>query len=141
VGFVGELHPKWVQAWGFATPPMLFEMELDALTSRTVPAFKPYSKIQAVERDISVWVGEAVTHAQVMGCIDTTPIQPLLRSATLFDVYRPKVQADRFAAEKSLAIRLVLKRDDAVLTESEIDAAVAAVVDRLAGALGARQRA
>jgi phenylalanyl-tRNA synthetase beta chain len=120
---------------------VLFELELDAVLMRVVPAFEPFSKIQAVERDISMWVADSVTHAQLMACIDATPIQPLLRGATLFDVYRPKAQADTPVAEKSLAIRLVLKRDDAVLTEQEIEAAVGAVVQRMGDVLGARQRA
>jgi phenylalanyl-tRNA synthetase beta chain len=56
-------------------------------------------------------------------------------------VYRPKTQAGTPVAEKSLAIRLVLKRDDAVLTEQEIESAVGAVVQRMGDVLGARQRA
>lgn len=141
VGYLGELHPKWSQSWGFASAPVLFELELDAVLMRVVPAFEPFSKIQAVERDISMWVADSVTHAQLMACIDATPIQPLLRGATLFDVYRPKTQAGTPVAEKSLAIRLVLKRDDAVLTEQEIESAVGAVVQRMGDVLGARQRA
>jgi len=141
VGRLGVLHPKWCQSWGFVTPPVMFELDFDALTSRRVPAYEAYSKIQAVERDISIWVAESVTHAELMACINATPIKPLLRGACLFDVYRPSKCTDATPVEKSLAIRLTLKRDDAVLTEQEIEVAVTAVVQRLSDALGARLRA
>jgi len=88
-----------------------------------------------------VWVDESVTHADLMACIHATPIQPLLRDARLFDVYRPSVRSEGAKAEKSLAIRLVLKRDESVLAEHEIEAAVSSVVERLTVVLGARQRA
>ncbi len=141
IGCLGELHPKWCQAWGLATAPIMFEVELEAVIRRSVPAFEAYSKIQSVERDISVWVDESVTHADLMACIHATPIQPLLRDARLFDVYRPSVRSEGAKAEKSLAIRLVLKRDESVLAEHEIEAAVSSVVERLTVVLGARQRA
>lgn len=141
VGYVGELHPKWCQSWGIGVAPVLFELEMEALAERSVPVFETFSKIQAVERDVSVWVPDGVTHAQLMASIHATPIQPLLRDAKLFDIYRPKSGAGAEGSEKSLAIRLVLKRDDAVLTDQEIDAALDAVVRRLADQLGARQRA
>lgn len=141
VGHLGELHPKWCQTWGFSAAPVMFELDLACLINRQLPVFEAFSKIQSVERDISVWVNEAVTHAELMTCIHSTPIQPVLRDAYLFDVYRPSARSPDALSEKSVAIRLVLKRDDAVLTEQEIDAAVAAVVDRLGQVFGARLRA
>jgi phenylalanyl-tRNA synthetase beta chain len=54
----------------------------------------------------------------------------------LFDVYRPKKTADGSgtgglaADEKSLAVRLTLNRDDATLTDEEIEAVVKDVLDR-----------
>ena len=70
----------------------------------------------------------------------------MLRDAVLFDIYRPKAQAEPasvvavHAAPKSLAVRLTLNSDDATLTEQQIDGAVQAVVSQLAASLGARQR-
>ena len=61
IGFIGELHPKWRQAYDFAQAPVMFELELDAVLQRQVPQFKKVAKHQAVERDIAVMVGEKVT--------------------------------------------------------------------------------
>ena len=37
VGFVGELHPRWRQQWELPHTPLLFELDLDAVTARRVP--------------------------------------------------------------------------------------------------------
>ena len=66
----------------------------------------------------------------------------LLREAVLFDVYRPKQAAAGLQlGEKSLAVRLTLQDDAATLTETQIEAAVAAVVTQVERDLGARLRA
>ncbi len=147
IGFVGELHPKWRQEWDLAQAPVMFELELDAVLARQVPVFKPVAKHQAVERDIAVVVKEAVTHAQVMEAVQQGVQGGILRSAALFDVFRPKkLKAGEEAApgslaqdEKSLAIRLTLGRDEAALTDVEIDAAmqgaIASLVERVAARL------
>jgi phenylalanyl-tRNA synthetase beta chain len=77
-----------------------------------------------------------------MAAINSAGISQLLRSAILFDVYRPQqAGASMQLGEKSLAVRLVLSSDEATLTEEQIDAAVQAVLARLQIDLGARLRA
>jgi phenylalanyl-tRNA synthetase beta chain len=136
IGFVGELHPKWRQAYELVQAPVVFEVDLDAVLSRRVPSFAGVAKFQAVERDIAFLVQESVTHDALMQAIWSAPVQGVLRQAELFDIYRPQD-----AKEKSMAIRLTLNGDAQALTESEIDAAVAAIVEKLGQDLGARQRA
>ena len=148
IGFVGELHPKWRQAYELPLAPQLFELDLDAVLQRRIPAFAGVSKHQMVQRDLAVLVPEKVTHAALMAAIHAADTGGLLRDAELFDVYRPKdPQADSAdkadkadKAEKSLAVRLSLHREDATLTDAQIEAAVAAVLARLVADLGARQR-
>ena len=145
IGFVGELHPKWRQAYDLPTAPMLFELELDAVLARGVPEFTPVAKHQAVQRDIAVLVAESVSHAALMAAIWAAPTSGLLRGAKLFDVYRPKAAKDDQGAaapnpEKSLAVRLTLSDDDATLTEDQIETAVKAVVTQLTTDIAARQR-
>ena len=89
----------------------------------------------------AVIVPEAITHDQLMHHIQAAPTAGLLRSATLFDVYRPKqAGAGLTMGEKSLAVRLVLCDDQATLTDEQIDQAVSAVVVSLQAAVGARLR-
>ena len=148
IGFVGELHPQWRQAWDLATAPVMFELELDAVLQHPVPQFRPVPKQQAVERDLAVVVAEQVTHAQLMAAIESALPDTLLRSAVLFDVYRPKppkageasATTALVAGEKSLAVRLTLGTGDAMMAEEAIEAAVQAVVARLATQTGAKLR-
>ena len=48
IGFVGELHPKWRQAYELPQAPLMFELELDAVLQRPVPEFTTVSKHQSV---------------------------------------------------------------------------------------------
>jgi len=141
IGFVGELHPRWRQQWEFAHAPMLFELDLDAVTSRQVPAFVAVPKFQPAQRDIAVIVADNVTHDAVLNAVSTAATGGLLQGAMLFDVYKPKqASAGLGAGEKSLAVRLTLASGEATLTDEQIDGAVKAVVERIAADLGGRLR-
>ena len=141
VGFVGELHPQWCQGYDLPHAPVLFELELDAVLQRQVPSFKLVSKFQSVERDIAVIVPDSVTHAALMAAVLEVDTYGFLKSATLFDVYRPQhANSTVHAGEKSLAVRLVLSSDLATLTEESIDASVQKILANLKIRLQARQR-
>jgi phenylalanyl-tRNA synthetase beta chain len=141
VGVVGELHPRWRQAWELAHAPMLFELDLDAVVKRDVAAFEPVPRFQPAQRDIAVIVADSVTHDAVLAAVRSAATGGLLRDAFLFDVYKPKQAAAGLGLhEKSLAVRLTLASSDATLTDEQIDAAVKAVVERIAGDLGGRLR-
>ena len=148
IGFVGELHPQWRQGWELPQAPVMFELELDAVQQRQVPQFRAVAKHQSVERDIAVVVAESVTHAEIMAAVEAAAASTVLRSAVLFDVFRAKpLRAGETAApgalapgEKSLAVRLLLGSDTASLTEAEIEAAMAAVIEQLVARCGARLR-
>ncbi len=146
IGHVGELHPRWRQSYDLAQAPVLFELELDAVLTRDVPVYQAVSRHQAVERDLAIVVKESVSHAAVLEAI-RAPASAWLRDVVLFDVYRPKKHSDTGAPgslaadEKSLAVRLVLNRDDATLTDEEIEATVKAALESLQTRVAARLRA
>lgn len=143
IGVVGELHPRWRQSWELPSAPVLFELDMDAVDERVVPAAQPVPKHQAVERDIAVVLAESVTHGALMKAIDAAPTQGLLQRAVLFDIYRPQPGAAGGAlaqGEKSMAVRLTFQSAGATLTDEQVDPAVRAVIDSLAQQLGARLR-
>lgn len=141
IGFVGELHPRWRQAYELPSAPVLFELELPALLARPLPVFQPIPRQQSVWRDVAIIAAESVTHDALMQAIDRAPT-PLVRSARLFDLYKPaSPTADIGAGERSLAVRLELLDDETTLTDERIDAAVAAVLSTLRDTVGARLRA
>jgi phenylalanyl-tRNA synthetase beta chain len=140
VGHVGELHPQWRQAYELPVAPVLFELDLDAVLERPVPDFKTVSKQQPVQRDVALVVGERVTHDALIRTLKSDPSN-LIRSATLFDIYKPAAGTAGFAeGERSLAVRLELLAFDSTLTEDLIQSAVDSAVARAQADHGARLR-
>ena len=87
--------------------------------------------------------GDEVSHAALMEAIGAGQ-GGLVRSARLFDIYKPAgtttAAADMKPGERSLAVRLELLDNDNTLTDERIDATVAEVIARLGARLGARLR-
>ncbi|WP_119352480.1 phenylalanine--tRNA ligase subunit beta [Azohydromonas sediminis] len=140
VGWIGELHPKWRQAYDLPHAPVLFELELEALLVRDVPQFQPLPRQQPVTRDLALVVADGVSHEALVDAIG--PGEGLVRSARLFDIYKPAQPVAGIGAhERSLAVRLELLDEAATLTDERIDAELARVLQRLAQRVGARLRA
>jgi phenylalanyl-tRNA synthetase beta chain len=134
------MHPQWRQAYELPSAPMLFEFDLDALLKRPLPSYEPVQRQQSAWRDIAVVAGESVTHDALMQAIAATG-DSLVRSARLFDVYKPATPtADIGAGERSLAVRLEILDDASTLTDERIDAVVAEVLAALNQRLGVRLR-
>jgi phenylalanyl-tRNA synthetase beta chain len=142
IGVIGELHPRWRQAYEISGgAPVVFELDLDAALSRTLPQGQPLPRQQAVQRDLALVVKDGTPHDALMAVI-TAAGGTLLRSARLFDVFKPAPGSttDLQGDERSLAVRLELLDDEATLTDERIDAAVLAIVSAAASQLGARLR-
>ena len=140
IGFVGELHPRWRQAYELPQAPVLFELDLAAVQARVVPAAQPIARHQSAWRDLALVVPDAATHDSLMAALRADP-GGLVQSATLFDQYKPaKPTADLAAGERSLAVRLELLDPAMTLTDDRIDAAVAAALARAQANVGARLR-
>ena len=141
IGWLGELHPRWRQAYELPHAPMLFEVDLSSLLERDLPVAVPLPRQQSVQRDLALVVREDISHdALVAAAMDDT--SGLLRSVRLFDVYRPKTAGAGIAVnERSLALRLELLDEHTTLTDERIEAALAATLRRLAERVQARVRA
>ncbi len=142
VGVVGELHPKWRQAYDLPSAPVLFELNAEALSARAVPAFTAVPKLQSVYRDLALVVKDQVSHDALISAITTASSDGLVRGARLFDIYKPKTPvAGMQDDERSLAVRVELRDDEQTLTDERIDAAMKAVLASAAAAVDARVRA
>jgi phenylalanyl-tRNA synthetase beta chain len=141
IGHVGELHPRWRQAYELPTAPVLFELDLDPVLDSPVPVFAPVPRQQPAWRDVALVLRDEVSHDALMARLRDDP-EGLIRSATLFDLYKPTTPVAGIGkGERSLAVRLELLDFDATLTDDRIEAAVAAAVARAQTAVGARLRA
>ena len=141
IGWLGELHPRWRQGYEISgSAPVVFELSLDAALIRNLPLAQALPRQQTVQRDLALVVKDSVSHDALMQSI-TSAGGALLRSAKLFDVFKPAaLSTDLQADERSLAVRLELLDDDTTLTDERIDAAVAGIVRAAATQLGARLR-
>jgi phenylalanyl-tRNA synthetase beta chain len=140
IGFVGELHPRWRQAYEIAGSPIVFELEAEALMRRPLPTFGALPKQQSAWRDIAVVVAREITHALLQDAI-AAAAEGVVRGATLFDIFEPANGASGIApGERSLAVRLELRDDSRTLTDEQIDRVVAAVLRSLGERAGARLR-
>jgi phenylalanyl-tRNA synthetase beta chain len=118
---------------------LLFELDLPAVLMRPVPQAQALPRQQAVTRDLALVLGDGVAHDALIARLSD---DPLIRSATLFDIYKPQQPVAGIAAgERSLAVRIELLDQDTTLTDERIDAVVAAAVARVQGDFGARLRA
>ena len=140
IGVVGELHPRWRQAYELPSSPVLFELEAQALLERQVPEFQALPRHLGVTRDLALIVDDSVSHDKIQALVRAAAHEGLVRDVRLFDVYKPKqAPAGMAPGERSLAVRIDLRDDHATLTEERIDAAVTAIVQNL-GAAGVRLR-
>ncbi|HEV8691669.1 MAG TPA: phenylalanine--tRNA ligase subunit beta [Ideonella sp.] len=141
IGHVGELHPKWRQAYDLPQAPVLFELDLEAVQRREVPVARPVPRQQSAWRDLALVVPEQVSHDALIATLRADE-SGLVRGATLFDIFKPAAPtADIPPGHRSLAVRLELLDDDATLTDERIEAAKNQAVARAQVAHGARLRA
>jgi phenylalanyl-tRNA synthetase beta chain len=141
VGVVGELHPRWRQAYELPGNAVVFEVDAEAAMRRPLPTFAPLAKQQPSWRDLAVVARKAVSHAALIDAVQTGS-GGLVRTATLFDIYEPKTPVPGIGDdERSLALRLEIRDDERTLTDKRIDGVVAAVLATLNARLGVRLRA
>jgi len=139
-GVVGELHPSLVQRWDLRVERLVIaELSLAGLGGGRLVDVRsiPPSRFPPVERDLAIVVAAERFAGEVEAVIRERG-GSLLTDAVLFDVYRGRPLEP---GERSLAYRLRFAADDRTLTESEVEAAVAAITAALSDRLGARIRA
>jgi phenylalanyl-tRNA synthetase beta chain len=136
IGWVGELHPRWCQGYELPHAPVVFELDLAALMERPLPQAHGVPRQQSTQRDLALVVSEGVTHDALIAAL-MDDASGLVRSARLFDLYKPKTAGGN---ERSMAVRLELRDDEATLTEERIEAAQAQALQRAQQRLGARLR-
>ncbi|MBM4191888.1 MAG: phenylalanine--tRNA ligase subunit beta [Gammaproteobacteria bacterium] len=132
VGWIGEVHPRLVKALGFVSTPVIFELDIEALSVVYAP-HEEVSRFPQVRRDLAVLVDESVTAAQLCEQVKTAA-SSLLRDVVVFDVYRGQgIELGR----KSVALGLIFQDKDRTLTDIETGRVIVSVRDALTTGLGA----
>lgn len=136
----GEVHPKFLAAMDVKGPAMALSVTIDAVplpkirsTTRLPLAT---SDLQAVERDFA-FVVDARTEALVIVNAAMGADKALIAGVRLFDQFAGDcAEAQMGAGKKSLAITVRLQPVDHTLTDMEIDAVSARIIDKVTKATG-----
>jgi phenylalanyl-tRNA synthetase beta chain len=142
VGFIGELHPRWLQKYDLPQAPVLFEVDADALRERVVPAYTEISKFPGATRDLALVVRQDVPAQALVDAfkaeLASNALGKLVQAVVLFDEYRGKgLEQD----EKSLAFRFSLQDTQSTLQDDAVEAIMAALASAAQQKHGAKLRA
>ncbi|MCW0366241.1 Phenylalanine--tRNA ligase beta subunit [Xanthomonas sacchari] len=136
IGWIGQLHPRLLQAMQIDVDVLAFELDLAPLAARALPRAAELSRFPSVRRDLAFVVPDAVSWAALARSVRAA-VGPLLREVVLFDRY---VGAGVEAGCKSLAMGLILQDNTRTLTDRDVEAVVADAVAALAREHDARMR-
>jgi phenylalanyl-tRNA synthetase beta chain len=127
LGVLGLLHPRQSKALNIGGNTFLFEILVEDLGPRVVAGYRPFSRYPQVRRDLAVVVHEGVTADTVLDVVRKSGGE-FLRDLQLFDVYRGQgIDSDK----KSLALGLIFQAPSSTLTDTQVEAAVRGIVDRI----------
>ena len=127
IGWIGQLHPRLLDVLGLDLDVVAFELDLVPLLARPLSRAQGLSRYPSVRRDLAFVVPEAVAWADVAASVEAAA-GAWLRDLTLFDRYAGKGVESGF---KSLAMGLILQEESRTLTDREVEAVVAGVIDVL----------
>jgi phenylalanyl-tRNA synthetase beta chain len=127
IGFIGVLHPSLAKHFDLSFEAIVFELDYEALMDKKVIAYEPISKFPSIKRDIAVEVSEN-TMAQSLCNTIKEVAGAWLKEVNVFDVY----QGDKIAkGKKSMALGVILQKDDSTLTDEEVNSIMTKIIDSL----------
>ncbi|MBZ4690089.1 MAG: phenylalanyl-tRNA synthetase beta subunit [Cereibacter sp.] len=140
----GEVHPRILQAMDVKGPAVAFtvmvaNVPLPKVKTPTRPALK-LADLQAVERDFAFVVDKGVEALTLVNAAQGAD-KALIESVRVFDQFGgEKAEAQMGAGKKSLAITVRLQPTEKTLTDKDIEAVSAKIVDKVAKATGGALR-
>jgi len=132
-GFIGKIHPETQKAFDLDEPVFVFELALKHLSQRAIPKFESLSKFPLIRRDLAILVKESINASQIVDLIGQTA-KNWLKRVVIFDIYRGKGVEPGF---KSIAIGIILQRNDRTFKDAEINKTMDRVIAALTDTLGA----
>lgn len=126
----GELHPQVVKNFDLSGKVYMFEIDLEAVLSITVPPFRyqSFSKFPGTSRDLAIVAPVSVTSGDIVALIKEHGGE-YLESVSIFDVYEGEHIE---AGYRSLAYNLQFRSMEGTLNDEDIDGAIQTIIDALA---------
>lgn len=125
IGFVGELHPKWLQKYDLPQAPLVFELDFDAVLASEKVRHQAVSKFQAVRRDLAFVVPETMSFAQLQTALNSVQVEQI-QEITLFDVYRGTGLPEN---SKSMAVKIILQDQETTLTDEVLEPIIEKLIE------------
>ena len=141
IGVIGEVHPAWLQDLDLATAPVVFEVNVEALSHKELPVAKTMFRQPVVQRDLAFWVNSQVNYQSLLDTLQETVRQhenlAIVKDIRLFDIWRDPADP----AEQSLAMRFWLQSPDSTLDDATVEQAMQQLLKALVDNHQVRQRA
>ena len=135
IGFIGELHPQWLQKYDLLQAALVFEVDMAAVAAKEKAAYRPVSKFQPVRRDLAFVMPEEMSHDSLLSALHRAAGK-LVQEISVFDVYRG---AGLPEGMKSLAVKIMLQDTEATLTDETVEPLIGRLIQAAADA-GAQLR-
>ena len=137
IGWIGELHPQWLQKYEITQVVTCFEVDVAALLDVPLPRPRVPSRFPPVTRDIALLVNTEITAQALLDAIaGETPA--IVQDVRVFDLYQGSNLPE---GTKSLAFRVVMQDTERTLTDAEADSARDTLVELWGRRFGATPRA
>ena len=139
IGYGGQLSAT--TSIGANAPVLVAEIDLTriAQVKEHAQPFKEIDRYPEVTRDIAMFVGLQVTHAEILASIASAN-EPLLEKIELFDLFMENDGQKKPDMKKSLAYSLTYRDKNRTLTSEEVSAVHARIRERLRSDIGAELR-
>lgn len=138
IGYLGEVHPKVVQAFDLSKDTYLLELNLEKLKDFAckVAQYKSLPKYPEIYRDLSMLVPIEIPHEKIVRTIKNSGGK-LLKNIHLFDLYIGKQIETGY---KSMAYALSFQAPDRTLVDKDVEKAINSIMQSLETELNVKLR-
>lgn len=129
LGWVGEVHPQTLEAFGLRAPVFVCELALEALLPlwKRTPVYAPLPKFPSMQRDLAFVTAEDIP-AGVLEKAIAEVAGGLLQKVTLFDLYQGEHLA---VGQRSLAFSLLFQSEERTLTDEDVEPVIKKIIGHL----------
>jgi phenylalanyl-tRNA synthetase beta chain len=136
VGWLGELHPRLIRHFELPSAPVVFEIDLAAVTRVPVPEARPVSRLPSIRRDLATIINENIEVSNILEVLREIDI-PQIELLEVFDVYHGHELPNGM---KSVAILVLMQDTERTLTDVDSERIVTTLVAALHARFGATLR-
>jgi phenylalanyl-tRNA synthetase beta chain len=127
-GWIGVLHPKFMDALDFSHEVIVFELNLQTLMQVEPVRYLSLSKYPRIRRDLSFLVDTDLSYADIKATVEKVVPESWLKGVAIFDVYMGTGVPH---GKKSIALAITLQDPARTLVDDEINLLMRAIITEL----------